>query len=109
MDKKKSGCPKKLIPPDKQFLKVSALRNRKKVRAELVQGLRRATGTIEHPYTVQLSLLRSGLKGCVKKLYNAKAIKKKIKILKIYIEWQKKSLGQGIVYRLVKISTIWDE
>ena len=42
VDKKKSGCSKKLIPHNEQFLKVSRLQNHKKVSAELVQHLRKA-------------------------------------------------------------------
>ena len=65
MDKKKSGSPKKLSLCDEQFLKITALRNSKKVSAELVQDLKRASGTLVHASTVRRSLIKSRLKGCV--------------------------------------------
>ena len=92
VDKRKSVRSKKLTPRDEQFLKVSVLRNRKKVSAELVQDLRRATGTIVHPITVRQSLLRSGLRGCVaiKKHFLRKGNKeKRLKFANEHIEWQK--------------------
>ena len=45
VNKKKSGHCKKLSLCDEQFLKITALQNRKKVSAELVQDLKRASGT----------------------------------------------------------------
>ena len=53
VDKKKSGRPKKLSLCDEQFLKITALQNRKKVSAELVQDLKRASETLVHASTVQ--------------------------------------------------------
>ena len=41
VDKKKSGRPKKLSLRDEQFLKITALRNRKRVSTELVQDLKK--------------------------------------------------------------------
>ena len=92
VDKKKSGRPKKLTPSDEQFLKVSALRNRKKVSAGLGQDLRVATGTIVHPGTARRSLLKSGLRGCkaIKKpLLRKGSEEKRLKFPKELIEWQK--------------------
>ena len=58
-DKKKSGRPKKLSQRDEQFLKITALRNYKKVSAELVQDLKSASGTLVHASTVRRSLIKS--------------------------------------------------
>ena len=52
VDKKKSGRPKKLSLRDEQFLKITAVRNRNKVSTELIQDLKRASGTLVHASTV---------------------------------------------------------
>ena len=92
MDKKKSGRPQKLSLRDEQFLKITALRNRKKVSTELVQDLKRASGTLVHASTVRKSLIKSGLKGCVaiKKPLLPKGNKeKRLKFAREHKEWQK--------------------
>lgn len=65
IDRPKSGRRKKLSHADDHFLKVTALRDRRKVSRELTQDLRHATGKIVHLSTVRRSLKRSGLRGCV--------------------------------------------
>ncbi|XP_065664520.1 uncharacterized protein LOC136086168 [Hydra vulgaris] len=54
VDKKKSGRPEKLSLRDEQFLKITALRIRKTVSAELAQDLKRASGTLVHASTATI-------------------------------------------------------
>ena len=55
VDEKKSGCIKKLSLRDEQFFKTTALRNCKKICAELVQDLKRASRFLVHASTVRRS------------------------------------------------------
>ena len=92
VDKKKSVRPKKLSLRDEQFLKITALRNRKKVSAKLVQDLKRASGTLVHVSTVRRCLMKSGLKGCVaikKPLLRKGNKEKRLKFAREHKEWQK--------------------
>ena len=92
MDKKKSGCPKKLSLRDEQFLKITALQNCKKVNAELIQDLKRVSGTLVHASTVRRSLTKFGLKRCVaikKPLLRKGNKEKRFKFAREHKEWQK--------------------
>ena len=68
------------------------LRNRKKVSAELVQDLKRASGILVHASTVRRSLIKSGLKGCVaikKPLLRKGNKEKRLKFAREHKEWQR--------------------
>ena len=92
VNKKKSGRPKKLSLRDEQFLKITELQNRKKLSAELVQDLKRATETLVHASNMRRSLIKSGLKGCVaiqKPLLREGNKEKRLKFTREHKEWQK--------------------
>ena len=90
VDKKKSGRPNKLSLRDEQFLKITALRNRKKVSAELVQDLKRASGTLVHASTVRRSLIKSYFIKSIKKPLLRKGNKeKRLKFAREHKKWQK--------------------
>ena len=92
VDKKKSGRPKKLSLRDEQFLKITELQNRKKLSAELVQDLKRATETLVHASNMRRSLIKSGLNGCVaiqKPLLREGNKEKRLKFTREHKEWQK--------------------